>query len=146
MIQRKQTLFLLQVAFLALCFLFVPIQFVNQPNPAQATLLPSGNSTPGHLAAVGLNAMGLMLAIVTIFLFKRRELQIKLCYVLMAIYIILPFMMAFCPFIAINAEPRSFETNMFGYIISAVNVLAAYLAARFVKRDIDLIKSADRIR
>lgn len=146
MIQRKQTLFLLQVTFLSICFLFVPVQFANEPNSLQASLMPNANSTPGHMAAVGLNALGLVLAMVSIFLFKRRELQIKLCYVLMLIYFVLPLMIAFCPFISLSGVSQPFHANLFGYIISAVNILAAYLAARFVKKDIDLIKSADRIR
>lgn len=150
MIQRKQTLFLLQVAFLAVCFLFVPVQFVNEPLPVGTSLLPGSNapyaSSTGHLAAVALNALGLLLAVFTIFVYKRRELQVKLCYVIMVIYVILPLMIALCPFTLVNGNVHPFNSNVFAYIISAVNILAAFLAARFVKKDIQLLKSADRIR
>jgi hypothetical protein len=151
MIQRKQSLFLLQLAFLSLSLLFVPVQFINTGvTPIPVSLVPvdeaSYASTGGHLAAVGLNALGLILTFVTIFLYKKRELQIKLCYVLAAIYVILPLMMALCPFIGSAGSPPVIEKNFFGYIISAVAVISALLAARFIKKDIELLKSADRIR
>ncbi|MBA3665664.1 MAG: DUF4293 domain-containing protein [Bacteroidetes bacterium] len=150
MIQRKQTLFLLQVAFLSICLLFVPVQFINIPQAARASLLPlnDGNagSTMGHLAAIGLNALGLMLALVCIFSYKKRNVQVKLCYAIMAVYVILPLMMALCPFINVNGTAQKGDVNVFGYIVSAVCILSAYLAARFINKDIALIKSADRIR
>lgn len=150
MIQRKQTLFLLQIAFLSICLLFIPLQYITAPHAAHVSLIPlndgPASSTTGHFTALGLNAIGMLLAVITIFLFKNRSLQVKLCYALMAIYIILAFMLAFCPFIQINGTAQSASVNIFGYIVCAVNVLSAYLAQRFVKKDIQLIKSADRIR
>lgn len=150
MIQRKQTLFLLQLAFLSLSLLFIPSQVKLGGEPQGITLIPITeggiSSTTGHLAAIALNALGLILAFITIFLFKKRELQVKLCYVLAAIYLIIPVMMAFCPFVQPIVEGTTVQKNIFGYIICAVAVLSAILAARFIKKDIELLKSADRIR
>jgi hypothetical protein len=152
MIQRKQTLFLLQLAFLTLSLLFVPTQMiVTGVAPIHVALIPVNEagyaSTIGHLAAIGLNAVGLVLAFITIFLFKKRELQVKLSYLLAVIYVVLPLMMAFCPFIgSVSEVAPKIEKNPFGYIICVVAVLSAILAARFIKKDIELLKSADRIR
>jgi hypothetical protein len=152
MIQRKQSLFLLQLAFLSLSLLFVPVQLIKtEVNPIPVSLVPVNEaayaSTGGHLAAIALNAVGLILAFMTIFLYRKRELQIKLCYALAAIYVILPLMMALCPFVgSASTTPPEIEKNFFGYIISAVAVISALLAARFIKKDIELLKSADRIR
>ncbi len=150
MIQRKQTLFLLQIAFLAISFLFVPVQFLGIPTSLHVKLLPLNgevySSTSGHLAAVGLNFLGLVVALAAIFLYRKRELQVKLCYLLMAIYIIIPAMAAFCPFIEMKDVAQKADVNIFTYIISAVCVVSAFFAARFVKKDIELIKSSDRIR
>ncbi|MGZ3899664.1 MAG: DUF4293 domain-containing protein [Bacteroidia bacterium] len=150
MIQRKQTLFLLQIAFLSICLLFIPVQFTPEPNAAHVSLKPLSegayHSTTGHLTAVGLNAFGLIVAFICIFFYKKRELQIKLCYVIILIYVIVPVMVAFCPFISFKGEALKGESNVFAYIVSAICILSAYLAARFIKKDIELIKSADRIR
>ncbi|MCW3077133.1 MAG: hypothetical protein JWO32_1742 [Bacteroidetes bacterium] len=150
MIQRKQTLFLLQIAFLSICLLFIPLQYLTSSQAVHVSLIPLSNggasSTSGHFAALGLNVLGLAIAIITIFLYKRRDLQVKLCYTLIVIYIILPLMFAFCPFIQISGEGQNASVNVFGYIVCAVNILSAYLAQRFVKKDIQLIKSSDRIR
>jgi len=150
MIQRKQTLFLLQIAFLSICFLFIPVQFTPEPHAARASLLPVNagafSSTGGHMAAIAFNALGLIISVVCIFLFKRRELQVKLCYIIMLVYVIVPLMVAFCPFIKFEGETLKSDANIFAYIVSAVCILSAYLAAHFIKKDIELIKSADRIR
>lgn len=147
MIQRKQTLFLLQLIFLSISLLFVPTQVIlNGAITTGVTLTPvSGISTTGHFAAIAINLLGLVIGVLTIFLFKNRELQVKLCYVLMVLYIVLPLMMAFCPFVNLLAGETAGKT-FFGYIICVVAALSAFLAARFVKKDIELLKSADRIR
>lgn len=150
MIQRKQTLFLMQIAFLAISFLFVPVQFFGIPTSLHVKMLPLNgeiySSTSGHLAAIGLNFLGLVIAVATIFLYRKRDLQVKLCYLLMVIYIIIPAMVAFCPFIEMKGVAQKAEVNIFAYIISAVCVISAYFAARFVKKDIELLKNSERIR
>lgn len=150
MIQRKQTLFLMQIAFLAISFLFVPVQFFGIPTSLHVKMLPLNgeiySSTSGHLAAIGLNFLGLVIAVATIFLYRKRDLQVKLCYLLMVIYIIIPAMVAFCPFIEMKDVAQKAEVNIFTYIISAVCVISAYFAARFVKKDIELLKNSERIR
>lgn len=150
MIQRIQTLFLIEMIFLGISLFFVPIQF----------LVDNGVSTPVHLipmrsvvidttlglsAAAGIVAIMIILSLITIFLFKKRELQVKLCYLLVILDVVLICMIAFCPFVNIN-ETTSINDNVFAYVILIVSSLSAYLAAFFIKKDIELLKSADRIR
>jgi len=154
MIQRKQTLFLLQLVFFGIALLFVSVTTVvtNTPSPASTPVYlsplhhPQLQSTTGHLAAIVINAVALILSFITIFLYKRRELQLKLCYVLAGLWIILIAMIAACPFVLKNDPEMEIHTNYFGCLIGAFAVLAALLAARFIKKDIELLKSADRIR
>ncbi len=150
MIQRKQTLFLLQLIFLSVSLLFIPIQFIVMPsNNINVYLLPlSGlyQSTAGHFAAIIINGFAIILALITIFLFKKRTLQLKLCYILIMLFLLLIGMLAFCPFVEIKENIFEIKTNVFGYIIFSVGALSAYLAARFIKKDIELLKSTDRIR
>ncbi len=151
MIQRRQTLFLFQLVFLGIALLFVSIATVTTNNGTVNVYLipfsdPAVTSTSGHLAAIALNFIGLILTFVTVFLYKRRELQVKLCYGLMVIWLILTLMMAFCPFVEKTNTVISVENSYFGTIIGIFGMLAAYVAAHYIKKDIALIKSADRIR
>ena len=149
MIQRKQSLFLIQILFLGLSLLFVPCQIIfTKAVATNLYLLPLTDfqSTPGHLFAVALNFLGLALTVITIFTFKKRDLQVKLCYALMAIWLVLMVMMLFCPFVVKTDAIIEVRINYFVVAIGLFSMFAAYLAARFIKKDIDLLKSADRIR
>lgn len=151
MIQRKQTLFLLQLVFFGIALLFIPCNtIVTAKGAVDVQLIPLRDSlvssSMGHLAAVTINFIGLILSFSAIFLYRRRELQVKLSYVLLAIWLILSLMIAFCPFVNKTPDVRDVEVNYFTLIIGAFAILAAFLAARFIKKDIELLKSADRIR
>lgn len=147
MIQRKQTLFLFQLVFFGIALLFIPSEWVKSADvetPIFLTPIKSGgfSSSIGHQAAIVLNFVGLILAFITIFLFKQRNMQVKLCNVLMGLWIVLTSMILFCPFV----ESTTSSVNYFNVIIGAFAILASFLAKRFIKKDIELIKSADRIR
>lgn len=150
MIQRKQTLFLIELIFLASALLFVPTNIILTPADAfNVYLLPStGNfiSTSWHLLAIGLNAACLALAVVSVFLFKKRLLQIKLCYVQLVLWLGLAGILGAMPLVVMNGDITEIQNNYVGFAISLCAVIAAFLAARFIKKDIDLLKSADRIR
>ena len=150
MIQRKQTLFLLELLFLGIALLFVPNSTIVTPNSSVSVCLlplqaPFVSST-SHYTAIALNMAGLALTLITIFLYKRRELQMKLCYVLLIIWILLAFMVVTGNFVEKGVEITTLERNYSALVISVFAMSAAMLAARFIRKDIDLIRSADRIR
>jgi hypothetical protein len=150
MIQRVQTLLLLEVLFLAASLLFVPSLFVitNGTN-TPVSFLPINNeiaqSGLAHFAALGLDLIAALIALITIFIFKKRELQVKLCFVLVFIFTVLLLMVAFCPLVN-NADKLEIRKNSFAFIILIISIVSSFIASRFIKRDIELIKSADRIR
>jgi len=149
MIQRKQTLFLLQLVLFSVAMLFVPHQLIYtklKVNYLCLVPLVDFTSTAGHLAAIALNFLGLVVALVTIFLFKKRELQIKLCYALMVVWVVILAMIIFCPFVMDNTEIIEIKKNYFGYLCCGFGIVAGYFAIKFIKKDIELLKSADRIR
>jgi hypothetical protein len=151
MIQRVQTLFLLEMAFLSISLLFVPVQhIISSSGEVSLSMMMLEHeqlrSTAGHMAAVGINFISMVLCFITIFLFRRRELQVKLCYVLALLNIVLLAMIIFCPFVVKTEAITEIRANPFGFIIPAINVISAFFAVRFIKKDINLLKSADRIR
>ncbi len=150
MIQRKQTIFLLLSALAGIGLLFIPTYTVLLANSKlDVSLEPivsnEVHSSTGHLAAVAINFVGLVLASLIMFLYSKRELQLKLCYVLIVLWLALTSMLTFCPFIE-AAQGISFHNTYFGTAVGVVGILVSFLAARFIKKDIELLKSADRIR
>jgi hypothetical protein len=151
MIQRKQTLFLFQLVFLGIALLFIPSNSIlKKEGVIHVSLIffsdTSASSTLGHYAAIAFNFIALLLAFSTIFLYKRRELQVKLCYLLFTLWLIITAMVAFCPFVQSIDESIVIKTNYAVCIIGLFSMLACILAIRFIKKDIGLLKSADRIR
>jgi hypothetical protein len=152
MIQRKQTLFLLELIFLGIAILFLPNQLISAAKTSNFPLgfLPVKTSefysSPAHMAAIALNFSGIVFAFIAIFLYKKRNLQISFCYLSIVIWLTIASMVAFTSFINSTGNMIKVEKNFFAYIIAAMAILAGVLAARFIKKDIDLLKSADRIR
>lgn len=151
MIQRKQTLFLFQLIFLGIALMFLPVKnatIAGQTlNPTLVPIAVEGaESTVGHMTAIFINFGGLILTFVTVFLYKRRKVQVKLSYTLLVLWLVLTLMILFCPFVKTTVGPVTEESNYFGVIVGIFSMLAAYLSARYIKKDIELLKSADRIR
>jgi hypothetical protein len=151
MIQRKQTLFLFQLVFLSIALLFIPSNTILKKDGVTHVSLMSfsdtvSSSTLGHYAAITFNFIALLLAFSTIFLYKKRELQVKLCYLLFILWLVITAMVAFCPFVQSSDGSIIVKTNYAVCIIGLFSMLACILAIRFIKKDIDLLKSADRIR
>ncbi len=151
MIQRPQTLFLFILVLLGVALLFVSIGEVKSATTNESIyLIPFANeeisSTAGHMTAVALNFAGLILTFINVFLYKRRVLQKKLCYGLMALWVVLALMMALCPFVAQTNGILSVKMSAVGPVIAALGAASSLLAARYIQKDIDLLRSADRIR
>lgn len=149
MIQRKQSLFLLLSALLNLVLLFVPNQYLITEGgrvPVYLTPLqaPLASAAP-HYFTILINFICLLLAFGAIFLYTRRSLQLRLCYVLMVSWLIAALMLLFGSFTDGPLAPVV-EKNYAAVAVALAGVVTSWLAARFIKKDIDLLKSADRIR
>jgi len=152
MIQRKQSLFLFQLIILGIALLFIPVCTVfsgGRELPVYLVKLDDAqvHSTAGHQAAIALNFLALILASITIFLFNNRSLQLKMCWVQVLLWLMLALMIAFCPFLESDDHVAiQYKVNYFAVVLAALGIVGAYMAARFIKKDIELLKSADRIR
>ena len=150
MIQRKQTLFLFLLFVTGIGLLFVPSNTVTLNKTLTGiALLPyhsvEFDSTAWHFLAIALNFIAIVLAFITVFLYKKRSLQIKFCYVLMLLELSITLVTSFSPLV-VKSELILVESTGFGSLIGIIGMMSAYLAARLIKKDIELLKSADRIR
>ena len=147
MIQRIQTVFLFFAAVFAGVLFFVPIASFNVGNE-MVNLSVFG--VENHTNALLLLVLAILMVIVpfiTIFMYKKRELQLKLSslnVLLNAILCGLVFLF-FVDKVQTSLSATS-VTYVFGTYIPLINIVLSILAMRWIKKDIELIKSVDRLR
>jgi hypothetical protein len=146
MIQRIQSLFLLIVILLSVFLFFVPIYALETPQ------VPGNNGAGGllffyitsNVAYLVLNAITGFLALIILFLFKNRYLQIRLCNLNM---------LFICIFIGtlLLADHTRAATNVivhydFGCYFPLLQLVFTFFAMRATRKDEALVRSADRLR
>lgn len=150
MIQRIQTLYLLFVVILGtlLCF-FSPVQFLAQGSTEYISLM-AFDKWP--LAVITLVIP--LLALVNIFLFKRRLLQVRLnimnvifClgyYALLTLYIAFA-VKGYEQIGDINLANAEWYLNVWA-AFPLVNLVLTMMATRRILKDETLVRAADRLR
>lgn len=150
MIQRIQTLYLLFVVILGtlLCF-FSPVQFLAQGSTEYISLM-AFDKWP--LAVITLVIP--LLALLNIFLFKRRLLQVRLnimnvifClgyYALLALYIAFA-VKGYEQIGDINLANAEWYLNVWA-AFPLVNLVLTMMATRRILKDEALVRAADRLR
>jgi hypothetical protein len=153
MIQRIQTLYLLLIAGLAMAMLFLPLAVIHSGD-AFYTFDASGMSTmttPAKLvypawALMALASIISLLALITVFLYKKRILQIRFCVfntiLLLAFYGLFAF---FVWKIAGQSETFHFSVRI-ALSFPLVALIFNYLAIRNIGADEVLIRSLNRLR
>lgn len=152
MIQRIQTLYLLAVAALMVAAIFTPLAyFVGGTDEYKLFAFALKNAEVSHSTIY----MGIIVALaaiipfITIFLFKNRMLQIRLCAVELVLLIGAQIFMAIYYYLG-NRMFAQFEFHAQGLHIAIIFPLVAiildYLALRAIFRDEMLVRSLDRIR
>lgn len=148
MIQRKQTLFLLAVAIIAILQFFLPFQVVNTNDVAFPVDLLTGFKTPSITSNIYFplifNIIILILSVIIIFLYKNRVLQYKLANLLVVFNMFLVGLFFILSYTK-ESGPEAISYQ-FGSFLPLISAIFAYLAAHFIKKDEQLVRSADRIR
>ena len=157
MIQRIQTIFLALVVLLGILFSFLPIleftasettyimKAYNTYIRAEMTEIVTKNMGVGVLQGVVL-----LIALVVIFLFKNRQLQIKLAklnILLIAFQIAAIVMYSDVAMKTINTNLEEVVVSFkLAAIIPVLSLVLTYLAIHFIKKDEALVRAADRLR
>ena len=149
MIQRIQTVYLFLSALFTALLLFLPLAVgVTVPGgPVRATLwgwtdpasADSLSSGAVHWIAGGLSVLVLALALVTIFGFRNRPLQKKLCVV--QVVLLLAETLG-----EPVAAPLSAWSLSAASVFPVVSLILTLLAMRGISKDERLVRSLDRIR
>ncbi|MGB1169756.1 MAG: DUF4293 family protein [Flavobacteriaceae bacterium] len=83
------------------------------------------------------------LAIVSIFKYKKRQLQFVLGRIIILINL---FLLGILIYLSLNIPGEASSEKGIGMFIPVVVILFAVLANKAIKRDEDLVKSVDRLR
>lgn len=142
MIQRKQTLFLLAVAIIAILMFFVPFfKYTSDTRNGYFNLL-SFKSVPNSIYLLILDITIVLFSIIVIFLYKNRVLQYKLSNLLMLLNV---FITGLAFVLRFNDNITEVQVTFWAFL-PIIGAIFAFLAAHFIKKDEQLVRSADRIR
>lgn len=152
MIQRIQSLYLLLAAALMSLTLFMPIAtFVvdGQTYELTAFSLTCGEISQSTIWLGIILAIATALPLITIFLFKKRTLQIRLCAVEVVLLIGSLVLVALYYWLTSRLfEGLVIDHRQFGWAapMPIVALVLSYLASRAIFKDEVLVRSLDRIR
>lgn len=157
MIQRIQSIFLLLAVLANLAVLMLPVwqsdltgnssmisALVVEGENTENTLQFFEHTDSTHLAMhslfLGMVVLSSLLLAFTIFRYNDRPGQIRLTY----IGIILIFVEILA--VVLLAQSGTAARPQIGFGLPVVAILLSWLAARFIRKDEDLVRSVDRIR
>lgn len=148
MIQRIQTIYLLLIAGLMLAMFFLPVVTIMTieraflaVSPLSMILANGAYSTLPIWILPSLLFIGIILPAIAIFQYNNRKKQVKTCYWILAVLILI------CVFIFLlfsqAKTPMSFHLAV---IFPVISVILDFLAIRGIKNDEKKVRAADRIR
>lgn len=152
MIQRIQSVYLLLIIALLIAVCFLPLgAFVKASGSYEYTAfsinkggLTIVNNFPVWVMGL-LSIISAIIAFISIFLFKRRRIQIRLCKY--NAFLLIGFYIAYACFVFIGLNGLKLSLYFyFGLSFPFLSFLFDLLAIRAIHKDEDLVKSWDRIR
>ena len=152
MIQRIQSLYLLAVVALMTTAIFTPLAYFvagAEEYLLYAFSLKGGEASYSTIYMGVIVALSAIIPLVTIFLFKNRMLQIRLCAVELVLLVGAQIFMALYYYLSNRMfEQLEFHTQGFriAIIFPLVAIILDYLALRAIFKDEMLVRSLDRIR
>ena len=152
MIQRIQTIYLAIVFILAMLMFFFPIVSIISESSAyfvlkyRSVINPDNGMVHGHnfpLAAI--LALNMLLALVALFLYKKRTLQLRITVFNM---VLLVGSLGLIWFYASQAS-RALNGEIvisFPILFPVIELIVSFLAFKGIQKDDNLVRSVDRIR
>jgi len=152
-------LFLLVIALSGVVFLFTPIlEIINYESfytmDAFNVFEMENNAKKPLKSNIGLAVMSIIITLLSgiiIFLYKNRPLQIKLSkflILLLALELAALFFYSDAAKSFLSETPKDQISTSYkiGVVIPIISIVFTYLTIRFIKKDDELVRSADRLR
>ena len=140
MIQRQQTLWLLLATAAAVLTFMFPFatgeEIVKKTDMRQGTEIIAGS----NFFTIILTVVSIGLSAVTIFLFKDRKLQVKLC--------LLGFFISIGTFAIYILDMKKLVTSTpaLWAILPVIVIVSFFMSFRNIRKDEKLVKSLDKLR
>lgn len=154
--QRKQTLFLLITILINFSLFFLELATISSGDASKAfsmygvEALQEGSAPYATLFLAIILSISMTLSFMSIVLFKKRHVQIKLSQFNLLVqmgFIIALFYMSEAAMEAVQIEGLELTINYeLGTYLTVLPLLFIFLAIRFIKKDEALVRAADRIR
>lgn len=151
MIQRIQTVYLLlSVLCSALCLYMCLGELVSLTDAFHSQMYNLAVKNADGMLSFGVFPLFLVLALetslalVTIFLYKKRTLQISLCT--MSLFLLVTWYAIALYFVAIGEYSQYTFKPKVAFFLPIVSFILVILAKKGVKKDERLVRAADRIR
>ena len=153
MIQRIQSVYLFIVAAVMALPSFIPIARIVTPEKSIFNFYTYGVEQTGTNEALTvyfwpllvLSILSIGVPLVTIFLYKKQFLQFRLCVVEIVLLLGNLFLMWY-HIQQFEGHVQAEVSYKFSFILPVACVILVYLAIRGILKDINLLKSYDRIR
>jgi hypothetical protein len=161
MIQRVQSIFLLIAIIIPIVLIFIPLGYIDT-NMARYVydsislkeMVPDGASVIRLYYLAFCLFMTAALSAVALFTYKNRVKQMQIVSITMIVFLItLLLILWICPdvvfkkFFAARMEDYTFIFNTVPLLIMiVVEAVCLFFANRFIKKDEELVRSADRLR
>lgn len=152
MIQRIQTVFLLLAVIAQILFVSLRLTIFTLANnipilfKAKGFIYPDGTVAQATIPLIILSFAILLLTFYTIFLFRKRILQIRFC--IYSILLNLGMVGLLITYIVQFTKQNEVVNNAYGpaMVIPLANIILLFLAFRGIRKDEVLIKAAERLR
>ncbi len=153
MIQRIQSIYLFITVVLTAMLFFMPVARLTVPDAFTyqfytTKVIQSGNPEvfiAYNWMSMILNIVITLVSVVTIFLYKKRLLQLRLCIVNIILLIGL-LVLIWAQVASLTNELDAVRQWGFSFGFPLIGVVLNWLALRGIIKDIALLKSYDRIR
>lgn len=147
MIQRIQSILLLDVVIVSVLLLVFPfVKYENLLNEFNLRQFNQPFCGTWYYVAEMLNLAILILALVTIFLFRNRPLQFRLANLIAVLSACLLAVLLFTDVVLVEEFLGGKKQIQWPAYLPIVSMFSAFLAGTFIKKDEKLVRSADRIR
>lgn len=157
MIQRLQSLWLFIAGIFTALLFHDGLKFSALKDQSDHILQAASNTSfsdgiftlDDHLFLIIAGALAVFLIVITIFLFKRRTLQIKISKVVLFVLLLLNGLAFYLMFNELNLINQNADVDLAvkpGAFLPFLSILFVYLAIRYINKDEKLVKSMDRLR
>ena len=145
MIQRIQSIFLVLIA-ISFGILF-KLPFATSSVASSSFLADQHYTVQDHPILLGITFFGIGVSVLTIFLYKNRQLQRKLVYLIFA----LAAGLVLAAYLLLKQDTTTLAVRggihtQLGMFIPLLAIIFGWLANHYIKKDDKLVKSMDRLR